>query len=56
MNAWRAANYVLSSSLLLRKSRKYVNDEDWEVNVSQMLNDAEATWSSCEILMALVSR
>ena len=55
MNTWAAAIHVLSSPLLLRKTRKYVNVEQREINVSQMLKDAEATWSSGEIVMAKVA-
>lgn len=55
MSAWEAAIHVLASPLMLQKCRKYVNVEDREIKVSQMLEDAEATWSSGEILMARVA-
>lgn len=55
MNVWEAAIHVLSSPLLLQKCRKYVNVENREINVSQMLSDAKATWSSGEVIMARVA-
>lgn len=46
----------MNAPLMLQKCRKYVNVEDREINVSQILSDAEATWSNEEIIMPMWPR